>query len=361
MDGSRFDALTRTLITPRRGAVRTLFGGALGALLAARSQEALACKNFGKQCAHDNDCCAGMKCRNDKCRCDNGFTKCNAKCYDLNTDETHCGACATICAAGESCCDGTCSDTSTDRDNCGVCGAACAATEICLEGVCTACPVGNQVCGGVCCPSFRTCCDGTCVDDLQSNSDHCGACGNQCPRICPKDLDDPAACHGPRCCSNGECLRGLQFDRDNCGACGLACAADEACCDGECVDLASNSDHCGACGDACHQGRVCCDGACRDLSSDVEHCSACGNDCSTGAGVPNVSCCAGVCCGGRFANKRLRCCDDHCVDVLSDPLNCGECGFVCASLVCCVAPEGEPRCCPPLFTCGPVGECVFSG
>lgn len=344
--------MTRAITTSRRGTVKTLLGGVLGTLLAGRTQEALACKNFGRTCDRDNDCCAGMKCQNDECTCENGFTKCGARCYDLDTDETHCGACSTVCGAGESCCSGDCVDLNTDRDHCAACAAACAADEICLEGVCTPCPTGNQVCGNVCCLSSQTCCDEVCVDDLDSNANHCGACGNLCPRICPKNLDDPSICSGPRCCSNGECLASLEFDRNNCGDCGHACAAGETCCSGECVDLDSNSGHCGTCGDACRNGRTCCNGACRNLDSDAGNCGECGNDCIENGGVPDASCCAGVCCGDR--GGAMRCCADQCLDAGADPLNCGECGLVCASLVCCGA-----QCCPPLFDCDPLlGECL---
>lgn len=356
MDGSRFDALTRTLTASRRGIFSTLLAGAL---LAGRAQVAMACKNFGKNCDRDSDCCSGMKCQNDECDCENGFSRCTTRCYDFDTDVAHCGGCSTVCAAGESCCDGTCRELNTDRDNCGACDAACADSEICLDGVCTPCPRGDQVCGNVCCRSSQTCCDGACVDDLDSNPNHCGACGHLCSRICLEEQGDPPICNGPRCCSGGVCLKSLQSNEDNCGACGHACASGESCCSGECVDLESNGDNCGACGDTCRNGRVCCGGACRNLDSDAGNCGECGNDCVENSGLPDASCCAGVCCGNRFADKLMRCCDDQCVDVLSDPFNCGACGLACASLVCCVDPAGEPRCCPPLFRCGSDGVCYF--
>jgi hypothetical protein len=355
MDGTRFDTLTRALTTSRRGIFGTLLAGAL---LAGRAQVSLArkCKNFGKKCDRDSDCCPGMRCRNDECKCENGLSRCTTRCYDLDIDVAHCGACSTVCGAGESCCGGTCSDLNTDRENCGACGAACAADEICLAGACAACPTDNHMCGNVCCSSLESCCDDACVDDLASNENHCGECGNQCPRMCLGDPGDSPICDGPRCCGGGVCLKSLQFGEDNCGACGHACTSGESCCSGECVDLESNSDHCGACGDTCRNGRVCCAGRCVDLNSDLVHCGECGNGCMP---IPDDGCCAGVCCTDRAIGRRMRCCNDQCVDVLSDPFNCGECGLVCASLVCCVAPEGEPRCCPPLHRCGSDGVCYF--
>jgi hypothetical protein len=324
MDGTRFDALTRALTTSRRGIFGTLLAGVL---LVVRAQEALACKNFGRQCDRDSDCCAGMKCRNGECDCENGFSKCDNRCYDLDTDEAHCGACDTVCGAGETCCSGTCVDLTISRDYCGACGVACAADEICLAGACTPCPADNQICGNVCCSPSQTCCDGTCVDDLESNENHCGACGKRCPRICTEEQGDPPICNGPRCCSGGVCLKSksLQSNPDNCGACGHACAAGESCCNGECVDF----------------------------DSDAGNCGECGNDCVENSGLPDASCCAGACCGDR--GGAMRCCEDRCIDVAFDPLNCGACGLVCAGLVCCGS-----TCCPPLAECNVVTrECIF--
>jgi hypothetical protein len=325
MDGTRFDALTRALTTSRRGIISTLLAGVL---LAGRAQVALArkCKNFGRQCDRDSDCCAGMKCQNDECKCENGFSRCTTRCYDLDTDAAHCGACSTVCAAGESCCGGTCSDLNTDRENCGACGAACAADETCLAGACAPCPTDNHICGNVCCSSLESCCDDACVDDLASNENHCGECGNQCPRMCLGEPGDSPICDGPRCCSDGVCLKSLQSSEENCGACGHACASGESCCSGECIDL----------------------------DSDVTNCGECGNDCTQDGGIPNISCCAGVCCGGRTIGE-MQCCEDQCVDIDFDELNCGSCGLVCASLVCC-----DGQCCPPLAKCDLVTrECFF--
>ena len=79
MDGERFDRIARALgTTPsRRGALRLLAAGALGALLAlpraAAAQlgteaNAGSCRAPGDLCDGDADCCS-ERCRNGRCLC----------------------------------------------------------------------------------------------------------------------------------------------------------------------------------------------------------------------------------------------------------------------------------------------------
>ncbi len=57
--------------------------------------------------------------------------------------------------------------------------------------VTTEIPATTNTPGGSACPSGQTSCDGTCID-TQSDSQHCGACGNVC------NAEEP--------CSEGKCL-----------------------------------------------------------------------------------------------------------------------------------------------------------
>lgn len=284
MDGKSFDAYTRIVTKERsRRGTLALLAGALATHVRGRERTAeAACKKVGKNCDKNKDCCDGAQCKGKKCKCKSGRDECGGKCYDLDKDENHCGDCNTVCGAHESCCDGVCVSLSSDRDHCASCGAACARDELCVDGACTPCPVGNQICGDVCCPPFRACCDGTCVDELESNPDHCGACGNHCPGICGDGPDGSMVCHGPRCCSSGQCVDDVQSNPDHCGACDNACGPDETCCDGVCGGTCGNS-YC-----ACHE--TCCDGECVDLQRDDDHCGSCDVEC-----VPNQTCQEGRC------------------------------------------------------------------
>ena len=215
-------------------------------------------RRWGRSCDQNNDCCTGAECRGGECQCKSGREECDGKCFNLDTDERHCGDCPTACAKGQTCCDGACVDLESNGDHCGSCDAVCTASQGCCAGTCVDdlasnrdhCGACGNRCPGICgsggCHGPRCCSDGECVEDVQSNPDHCGACGNRCPGIC-----GPGGCHGPRCCGDGACVEDVQSNPDHCGACGHACAPDEACCDGTCVNLDTTDAHCGACGHAC--------------------------------------------------------------------------------------------------------------
>lgn len=275
-----------------------------------RASAAAGCQRVLETCAQDGDCCAGSTCRLGLCRCRAGYSQCGQLCFDLESTHDRCGACTTSCGA----------------------------YEICVNGSCVPCPIGNEVCGDVCCPPFQTCCDGACVDDFHANPDHCGSCGNPCPRVCRLNPDGSADCID-RCCSEGVCVSNFQTDRENCGSCGHICRAGESCCGGECVDLETSDDQCGRCGNACRNGRVCCDGTCVDLNSE-EHCGACGNACVTDF----WTCCAGVC----YSPRNHFCCDGELISVYNDDIfNCGACRRICPpGAMCCY---GE--CCPMVYEC----------
>ncbi len=192
-------------------------------------------------------CEAGEVCSDGECAlsCGPGLTDCDGVCRDLEVDRNNCGACGTECEAGEVCfegecavscgegltdCDGVCRDLQNDNRNCGVCGEACGAGEVCIEGECeVVCPEGSELCDGICV-------------NLQSDNLNCGECGN--------------ACEFDEVCTSGMC-----------------CEAGSLACDGECVDVRSDPENCGECGNPCEEGEMCMDGECAAIPVE-ESCEA---------------------------------------------------------------------------------------
>jgi hypothetical protein len=187
MNAHSFDAITRHLRNGcgRRQAVTLLTSGALSAFLLGRGSVVQAgCKKVGKKCDKNKDCCDGARCKGDKkdkkgkCRCKGRFTKCDNKCYDLDKDEQHCGACDTACLAGESCVNGICAEggCTIDRDSCAP------------DGSCISCPDRpGSVCyldgdGRTRCSRFLLC--GGCENDADcaglGPGARCVECAGQC-------------------------------------------------------------------------------------------------------------------------------------------------------------------------------------
>ena len=348
MDAHRFDRLAVALAaTPsRRRVLRLLAGSALGSLLGARARGEAAgqagCGLVGAGCTVNDDCCRGARCnaRNRcACRAGAGFSACpvagGERCFRLQTDRDHCGACGNACADGELCCGGACVDPATDGEHCGGCdrfcpsapcceGACCPPHEVCTRdqagrlGCCLfagrACdPAADRCCRGantgaagcvagaggpICCRHVghpcggcspdapcAECCSGFC--EAVFGSGYCGCPNGQrwdaAAGRCLCDGTDQPPCNGA-CCAAGECCSGGRC-RALCN--GVCCASDRVCCGGACKKPL---------GGACTTAGQCCSGAClvpRGVASGA-CCQPAGGACATDLQGRN-KCCSGVC------------------------------------------------------------------
>ena len=201
------------------------------------------------------------QCVNNACtfHCNAGFSDCNGVPHDgceINTaaDAANCGHCGAACSSNNltphcagGVCNGTCNAGFADCDNdkltngcetnllgdatnCGACGTICPAGQICHQG---ACAVGNPC---VCNPPNGV---GQCVN----NACTIASC-NTGYADCNHNAHDGCETH-------------VSADPLNCGACGILCPNGAACTNGVCVGnhpCASNAD--------CAAGQVCLNGVC---------------------------------------------------------------------------------------------------
>ena len=220
MDGHQFDDLTRTLAsgTSRRRVLKGIGGaaaaGAFTLLGMKRSDAAPRCRELGKPCQSDAQCC-DRACTNFKCACPVGSTACNNVCLvdtTFLTDEGNCGGCGIACSAGETCCNGVCQATETDETNCGTCGRVCIPGAVCAGGECF-CPTGTAECHGSC----------VALTSFQSDRNNCGFCGNVCP--------SGGNCISGRCCSGNlvTCPAGCSPGQFCPGCCSGFCFGDGRC------------------------------------------------------------------------------------------------------------------------------------
>jgi hypothetical protein len=276
VDSRSFDAFTRKLTTrlQRRGTLAVLAAAAAPLLFGGADHAHAGCKKVGKKCDKNQDCCDHATCKGDtknkkgKCRCKGGFTECGGKCYDLDKDEKHCGACNNACAPGSICQDGSCACV------------ACEGAEICENGQCQ-CPAANQ-CGDVCCDEPASCFEDYC----QCPSTDFGFCS------CPAG---DGVCDGGGCClEQDECITPVDcFDGERCSCRTQTCGAGNAACHNEfafcgsgpqgscgCFTLGDGSPLCAilpeghycpessecVTDDECGDGEVCADVGCCNLS-----------------------------------------------------------------------------------------------
>lgn len=111
MNWSRLDELTRTIASGRSR--RRLLGGLLASLPVTNLAHAVSsaqffCRQIGKSCTTNGDCCPSMVCAKQQCVCPRGFRLCDGVCRNLSSDPNHCGACDYDCDPRQSCVSGVC-------------------------------------------------------------------------------------------------------------------------------------------------------------------------------------------------------------------------------------------------------------
>lgn len=261
----------------------------------------------------------------------------------------------TGCMTDDSCMGGGRCSVQFDHSihNCGGCRHECnAGTTIVADGcaantcMCStnagpgqpACAVGSTCCGlmygmvGDMHPNPHSGCY-----DTNTSTDNCGGCGN----ICDRSIAD--ACVGGRC---------------ECGTTGAACGAGQTCCNGACVNEASDVNNCGACMHACGARTSCNAGTCgcdnptthgdcngdigspsgngceTDLQTDAHFCGTCGVSCLD-EHVATGTCSGGVCAIGTCETLYGDCtggATNGCETDLSTVAHCGSCATSCSAM-----------------------------
>ena len=314
MDEQRFDNVVRTLSErgSRRGALRLLVGGVLGALVGVPTADALAkpkkkkkSKCPKKSCPqgyHRNkgNCkceCTRVPCSGGKefdtqkcqCACPRGMRECRDGCVgpdrccpgDPPCPEDPKGCCHApgldVCTIDGCCreldgmkaCNDFCVDTNSNPHHCGDCNVSCGSGETCVNGECGTgpCPDDRFPCPGntapFCAPDGHTCCGDVSCDSSQV------CCDPSQSLCCARGrCADQQCCPGTTRACNGECVD-TQTDQNHCGRCNFSCGATGfVCCGGSCTNLQSDDANCGACGNACDsRTQVCREGQCRDICS----------------------------------------------------------------------------------------------
>jgi hypothetical protein len=303
-----------------------------------------ACRRHGKPCERGRQCCSKTCSRRNKCICPSGITKCGNKnccengqgcvngscseCVPGATEDCYTGPDGTVgvgvCASGTRTCrnDGTwescegevtpsndvCDGLDNDCDGVTDMPDSCGGDKICRQGNCV-------------CPDDRPDeCNNQCVD-TETDSAHCGICGEECSAAnattecidgnCTLIACDPgfADCNGN--VANG-CETDTQNDNANCGGCGIPCLGEKTCqsghcrcpagmadCNGDnvCETALGTSDNCAACNDFCAAPKVCRDSQCQCPLGE----KPCGAGC-----INEASCCSAVECPQR-ANATATC------------------------------------------------------
>lgn len=158
------------------------------------------------------------------------------------------------------------------------------------------------------------------VQDLLTDENNCGACGNKCPSgtACEGGVCQTPACSAPNTLCGGQCVN-TATNVLNCGACGNACP-----------QPANGAAQCssGLCETVCNVGFADCDGSpangCEtNTTTNTNNCGACGQVCPSGTACMNGKCSVGSCVPRSCAQVNANCgpVSDGCAGIL----NCGTC------------------------------------
>ena len=274
MDGTRFDALTRTLAlgqTRRRmlGALTGVFAAALTASAGAATK-----RRRGEICRKDGECASGVCGPKDG----SGRRRCAAGTGDSCTDPSEC--------PNGDCLGGTC----------------CTGADFC-EG--SFCCDPNRPPTATCCPDTGQCCE--CFFRQDPGDERTECCTSVCKSLTNSPTEDEC-CRGDEICINGGCCWTGQVCEDRC--CATRCCNGACCVEGEECVVAP-----GASEESCQAVRSCSDDAqCNTAAGEV--CATENNVCcppertfSQEVIVDGVSTFETTCCPlGQEANAELGCC-----------------------------------------------------
>jgi hypothetical protein len=208
---------------------------------------------------------------------------------------------------------------------------------VCAQGVCVStCDAGYANCATPAAPAA----DNGCEQNVQNDSDNCGACGNACTAqgdvangetlICGAGAQPKGHCGCPnaKACSIGDAEASCTAGRCVCE--GQLCSEGEACVDAGAGSVCSCNG-----GAGCGTGKACCDSpmGCMDLTSDPANCGGCGRACPPGFICNGAGC---ACMG-----------DDSCNAGTSGTFSCNGSKCVCNGSNC-----GAGERCQPAGNCG---------
>jgi hypothetical protein len=191
MDETRFDQLTRRLgqgITRRR-VVASMLGLAAGAAVLRDQADAARCRDGGRACTNDGNCCAGRCERLPSrtgvqarfvCGCPTGQILCNSRCVDPTSSPIACGGCGRRCRSGQSCVDRVCvtgttsptGPTATPAPPTATATAAPPTTTATPEPP-TATPCPYTTCGSTCCAQHELCISNACANPCSTINTQC--------------------------------------------------------------------------------------------------------------------------------------------------------------------------------------------